>query len=78
MARLGKVIGWAPQVDILNHPATGGFVSHCGGAHRERNQEFDGAEQDSEVRKRMKKMNDESRKALVSHSFIDDVTDNLS
>ncbi|XP_022940844.1 anthocyanidin 3-O-glucosyltransferase 2-like [Cucurbita moschata] len=27
---IGKVIGWAPQVEILKHPATGGFVSHCG------------------------------------------------
>lgn len=27
---VGKVIGWAPQVEILAHPATGGFVSHCG------------------------------------------------
>ncbi|KAJ4844660.1 hypothetical protein Tsubulata_024217 [Turnera subulata] len=26
----GRVIGWAPQVDILAHPAIGGFVSHCG------------------------------------------------
>ena len=26
----GKVIGWAPQVDILAHGAIGGFVSHCG------------------------------------------------
>nr|URW63967.1 chalcone 2'-glucosyltransferase [Paeonia delavayi] len=26
----GKVIGWAPQVAILSHRATGGFVSHCG------------------------------------------------
>ncbi|XP_022141883.1 anthocyanidin 3-O-glucosyltransferase 2-like [Momordica charantia] len=27
---IGKVIGWAPQVEILAHPATGGFISHCG------------------------------------------------
>ncbi|PKA60179.1 Cis-zeatin O-glucosyltransferase 2 [Apostasia shenzhenica] len=24
------VRGWAPQTEILGHPATGGFVSHCG------------------------------------------------
>lgn len=29
-AGLGKLIGWAPQVEILKHLATGGFVSHCG------------------------------------------------
>ncbi|BFG25776.1 hypothetical protein CerSpe_120500 [Prunus speciosa] len=29
-AGIGKVIGWAPQVAILAHPAIGGFVSHCG------------------------------------------------
>lgn len=22
--------GWAPQQEILKHPATGGFMSHCG------------------------------------------------
>ncbi|KAF8104047.1 hypothetical protein N665_0181s0068 [Sinapis alba] len=26
----GIVCSWAPQVDILAHKATGGFVSHCG------------------------------------------------
>ncbi|KAA0066884.1 anthocyanidin 3-O-glucosyltransferase 2-like isoform X1 [Cucumis melo var. makuwa] len=29
-AGIGRVIGWAPQMKILEHPATGGFVSHCG------------------------------------------------
>ncbi|KAK9059032.1 hypothetical protein SSX86_021651 [Deinandra increscens subsp. villosa] len=27
---IGKVIGWASQVELLAHPALGGFVSHCG------------------------------------------------
>ncbi|KAK9059035.1 hypothetical protein SSX86_021654 [Deinandra increscens subsp. villosa] len=27
---IGKVIGWAPQVELLAHTAVGGFVSHCG------------------------------------------------
>ncbi|XP_071736610.1 anthocyanidin 3-O-glucosyltransferase 2-like [Rutidosis leptorrhynchoides] len=30
MDGIGKVIGWAPQVKLLAHPAIGGFVSHCG------------------------------------------------
>ncbi|XP_012568378.1 UDP-glucose flavonoid 3-O-glucosyltransferase 6 [Cicer arietinum] len=29
-AKFGRVIGWAPQAQILANPATGGFVSHCG------------------------------------------------
>jgi hypothetical protein len=27
---IGRVVGWAPQTQILAHPAIGGFVSHCG------------------------------------------------
>nr|QGJ02394.1 UGT71B2 [Isatis tinctoria] len=29
-AKIGKVIGWAPQTAILANPAVRGFVSHCG------------------------------------------------
>nr|GEW80286.1 UDP-glycosyltransferase 83A1-like [Tanacetum cinerariifolium] len=26
----GKIVSWAPQLEVLNHPSVGCFISHCG------------------------------------------------
>ncbi|KAL7604046.1 hypothetical protein Lser_V15G20323 [Lactuca serriola] len=30
ISKRGKIVGWAPQQKVLNHPSVGCFVSHCG------------------------------------------------
>lgn len=29
-SRIGKVVGWAPQLEVLSQESIGGFISHCG------------------------------------------------